>query len=52
MKLTFICKPMIRNYTVTFESFSASLAKLATEDCVRDIDAWMTVNMLKMNRDN
>ena len=29
---------------------SADLGKLAKEDCVRDIDAWMTVNMFKMNR--
>ena len=36
---------------MTFESSSANLAKLAIEDCVRDIDNWMTVNMLKMNRD-
>ena len=36
---------------LTFESSSANLAKLAIEDCVRDIDNWMTVNMLKMNRD-
>ena len=34
------------------ESCSAELAKLAVEDyCVRDIDAWITVNKLKMNRD-
>ena len=37
--------PMIRL------SFSAELAKLAVEGCVRDIYAWMTVNKLKMNRD-
>ena len=37
--------PMIRL------SSSAELAKLAVEDCVRDIYAWMTVNKLKMNRD-
>ena len=37
---------------LTSESSSAELAKLAVEDyCVRDIDAWMTVNKLKMNRD-
>ena len=29
---------------------SDDLGKLAKEDCVRDIDAWMTVNMFKMNR--
>ena len=27
------------------------MAKVAMEACVRDIDAWMTANMLKMNRD-
>ena len=36
---------------LTIESSSAYLAKLAIEDCLRDIDAWMTVNMLKVNRD-
>ena len=36
---------------LTFKSSTADLAKLVIEDCVRDIDAWMTVNMLKMNRD-
>ena len=36
---------------LTFESSSAYLAKLVIEDCLRDIDAWMTVNMLKVNRD-
>ena len=37
---------------LTSESSSAELAKLAVEDyCVRDIDAWMTVNKVKMNRD-
>ena len=36
---------------LTSESSSAELAKLAVEDCVRDIDAWMTVIKLKMNRD-
>ena len=37
---------------LTSESSSAELAKLAVEDyCVRDIDAWITVNKLKMNRD-
>ena len=35
---------------LTFKSSTADLAKLVIEDCVRDIDAWMTVNMLKMNR--
>ena len=35
----------------TFESSSADLAKLAIEDFVRDIDSWMTVNMLTMKRD-
>ena len=30
---------------------SADLGKLAIEDCVRDIDAWMTLSMFKMNRD-
>ena len=37
---------------LTFISSTADLAKLAIEDCVRDIDAWMIVNMRKMNRDN
>ena len=36
---------------LAFKSSTADLAKLAIEDCLRDIDAWMTVNMLKMNRD-
>ena len=36
---------------LTSESSSAELAKLGVKDCVRDIDAWMTVNKLKMNRD-
>ena len=37
---------------LTSESSSAEPAKLAVEDCcVRDIDAWITVNKLKMNRD-
>ena len=36
---------------LTSESSSAEVAKLAVEDCVRDIDAWMTVNKIKMNRD-
>ena len=36
---------------LTFKSSTADLAKLAIEDCLRDIDAWMTANMLKMNRD-
>ena len=36
---------------LTFKSSTTDLAKLAIEDCVRDIDAWMTVNMLKINRD-
>ena len=27
------------------------MAKVAMETCVRAIDAWMTANMLKMNRD-
>ena len=36
---------------LTFKSSTADLAKLVIEDCVRDIDAWMTVNMLKINRD-
>jgi len=27
------------------------MAKVAMEACVRDIDAWMTANMFKMNRD-
>ena len=36
---------------LTFESSSVDLAKSVIEDCVRDIDAWMTVHMLKMNRD-
>ena len=36
---------------LTFESSSAYLAKLVIEDCLRDIDTWMTVNMLKVNRD-
>ena len=35
---------------LTSKSSTADLAKLVIEDCVRDIDAWMTVNMLKMNR--
>ena len=36
----------------TSESSSAEPAKLAVEDyCVRDIDAWITVNKLNMNRD-
>ena len=38
--LTFFCMP----------ACSADLGKLAKEDCVRDIDAWMTVKMFKMNR--
>ena len=37
---------------LTFISSTADLAKLVIEDCVRDIDAWMIVNMRKMNRDN
>ena len=37
---------------LTFISSTSDLAKLATEDCVRDIDAWMIVNMRKMNRNN
>ena len=37
---------------LAFISSTSDLAKLATEDCVRDIDAWMIVNMRKMNRDN
>ena len=37
---------------LTFESSFADLAKLAIEDCVRDIDAWMTVDILKMTRQN
>ena len=38
---------------LTFESSpdSSEMAKVMMEACVRDIDAWMTVNMLKMNRD-
>ena len=36
---------------LTFKSSTAELAKLAIEDCVRDIDAGMTVNMLKTNTD-
>ena len=36
---------------LTFKSSTTDLAKLAIEDCVRDIDAWMTVNVLKINRD-
>ena len=35
---------------LTFKS-SPEMAKVAMEACVRDIDAWMTANMLKMNRD-
>ena len=30
---------------------SSEMAKVMMEACVRDIDAWMTVNMLRMNRD-
>ena len=37
---------------LTFISSTSEMAKLAIEDCVRDIDAWMIVNMRKMNRDN
>ena len=36
---------------LTFKSSTTDLAKLAIKICVRDIDAWMTVNMLKINRD-
>ena len=36
---------------LTSESSSAELAKLAVKDCVRDIDAWMKANKLKMNTD-
>ena len=36
---------------LTSESSSAELAKLAVKDCVRDIDAWMKANKLKMNKD-
>ena len=36
---------------LTFESWDVDKTKLVIEECVRDIDAWMTVNMLKMNRD-
>ena len=44
---------MIRNYTSPMNpASSADLGKLAIEDCVRDIDAWMTLNMFKMNRDS
>ena len=35
---------------LTFKS-SPEMAKAAMEACVRDIDTWMTANMLKMNRD-
>ncbi|KAL9951813.1 hypothetical protein ACROYT_G044545 [Oculina patagonica] len=35
---------------LTFKS-SPEMAKTAMEACVRDIDTWMTANMLKMNRD-
>ena len=31
--------------------FLTDLAKSVIVECVRDIDAWMTVNMLQMNRD-
>ena len=34
---------------LTSESSSAELAKLGVKDCVRDVDAWMTVKKLKMN---
>ena len=37
---------------LTFKSSTADLAKLVIEDCVRDIDAWMIVDMRKMNRHN
>jgi len=38
---------------LTFESSpdSSEMAKVMMEACVRDIDIWMTVNRLKMNRD-
>ena len=38
---------------LTFESSpdSSEMAKVMMEACIRDIDVWMTVNMLKMNRD-
>ena len=38
---------------LAFESSpdSSEMAKVMMEACVRDIDVWMTVNMLKMNRD-
>ena len=36
---------------LTSESSSAELAKLAVKDCVRNIDAWMKANKLKMNKD-
>ncbi|KAL9958479.1 hypothetical protein ACROYT_G035496 [Oculina patagonica] len=35
---------------LTFKS-PPEMAKTAMEACVRDIDTWMTANMLKMNRD-
>ena len=35
---------------LTFKS-SPEMAKAAMEACVRDIDTWMTANILKMNRD-
>ena len=38
---------------LTFESSpdSTEMVKVMMEACVRDIDVWMTANMLKMNRD-
>ena len=35
---------------LTFK-LSLEMAKVAMEACVRDIDTWMTANILKMNRD-
>ena len=35
---------------ISFKSFEADLARAKIEACTRDIDRWMSRNMLKLNR--